>query len=900
MSYLDLPRLVFAGRFQADVSTVNNDPEHFDTAAFQPNYQLLGQPTATGMSDGWWNPGGTGAWRFLDCVVTSVVYQDGTTSTNPANDAIIGMAINGAPDRVEGKLVDLDPMQQMVSEIWGFEVVVGARHGRMGFGGRFVPSGFADIWARFPQGQPDSMFGAQYQSVLQDVSFSGAAESRFVAELAASGQTSLSIKFNVDGTDQDATSPTFTLGRVVGAIGPYRTGEPQRFVSKRRLTPTSPATTAGYAAATLDGQVLTVDLGNSLPTASVGGPLADMGTLQVALVGPSGGPELLGGVDYGQRGWFERTSSIVRMPLSSEQAERAATTPLALVQNAGSASAAVILAEDPSGGWARADQFVFRLDPGDSATTMFYASTFGAPAAGATISLAFDPSQMASQIDQGPISGPRPVGQPESALTFPAQITTGVDGTAAMTLIAGDPGTPRQYIDGRIYGITYGLGDTAPPTGTVGQGNLILNALVWSGYQIPAHPSWITDVGPIFEQYADLYPVMRPIVNLSNYSSVMGRLPALRNVFDTPVGDPNYMPVTRDLSSAKRTMIRRWLDAAPLYAPRLGRGPDGGAAAGDRTRARHDPALPVRAVQPQARCQRGDRPAHPQRRGRGNASFGPSRQHLDLDRRLAFHRSSGLRPHLPGCAARWPARRADRAVATLFDRAHPRHLRSHRAARGVAQPVDGRVNPLDPVNRAPSTIGWFYDEIERALERLNRKGAIDFGHLDQQVTTWSGPGRLFAIASLEDAQRAIREIKNQGEGTGALHPGDGDDELAHYYKFLEIVAGRRLVRHGDDFAYDGDIIAFDAAGVWPMMDDPDITKLAPGSRAAVLAGMFATTYQSLLAGLHETFNGHPELLGEAVGIMFSLDLAARQLMQTPSGLGDGTSAGPSFQVPFVT
>ena len=30
MSYLSVPRLVFVGQFQADPSTVNNDPEHFD------------------------------------------------------------------------------------------------------------------------------------------------------------------------------------------------------------------------------------------------------------------------------------------------------------------------------------------------------------------------------------------------------------------------------------------------------------------------------------------------------------------------------------------------------------------------------------------------------------------------------------------------------------------------------------------------------------------------------------------------------------------------------------------------------------------------------------------------------------------------------------------------------
>ena len=43
MSYLGLPRLTFAGQFQADPSTVNNDPEHFDPSRFKGRYQQAGQ-----------------------------------------------------------------------------------------------------------------------------------------------------------------------------------------------------------------------------------------------------------------------------------------------------------------------------------------------------------------------------------------------------------------------------------------------------------------------------------------------------------------------------------------------------------------------------------------------------------------------------------------------------------------------------------------------------------------------------------------------------------------------------------------------------------------------------------------------------------------------------------------
>src|SRR5689334_12203725 len=110
MSYLRPPRLHFSGNFQAAPSTVNNDPEHFDTAAFQSNYNLRGP----GATNGWWNPGGTGAWRFFQCTVKQVVYRDGTVCDDPAVDPVVGSPVGSAGGRTEGKLVDLDPEQQMV------------------------------------------------------------------------------------------------------------------------------------------------------------------------------------------------------------------------------------------------------------------------------------------------------------------------------------------------------------------------------------------------------------------------------------------------------------------------------------------------------------------------------------------------------------------------------------------------------------------------------------------------------------------------------------------------------------------------------------------------------------------------------------------------------------------
>lgn len=163
------------------------------------------------------------------------------------------------------------------------------------------------------------------------------------------------------------------------------------------------------------------------------------------------------------------------------------------------------------------------------------------------------------------------------------------------------------------------------------------------------------------------------------------------------------------------------------------------------------------------------------------------------------------------------------------------------------------------------------------------------------MTTWTGPGKLWKILNAEDAKNALKEIMEQGEGRGPLDPDADRSELAHYYRFAEIVHGRRLVRHGNQYAFDGDPIHFDPAGVWPMVDDPGMVPLAPGSKARLLTDRFALTYRALLRSLHRAFNGEPASMAQAVGVMYSLSVVARDLMQTPSGLADGTTAGPSFQ-----
>ena len=68
MNYMLWPHLHFNGTFRSDVSTVNNNPSHYDTDNFVPADQL--QSSAN------WNPKGSGEWSVSGSV-TRVCYANG-------------------------------------------------------------------------------------------------------------------------------------------------------------------------------------------------------------------------------------------------------------------------------------------------------------------------------------------------------------------------------------------------------------------------------------------------------------------------------------------------------------------------------------------------------------------------------------------------------------------------------------------------------------------------------------------------------------------------------------------------------------------------------------------------------------------------------------------------------
>lgn len=211
--------------------------------------------------------------------------------------------------------------------------------------------------------------------------------------------------------------------------------------------------------------------------------------------------------------------------------------------------------------------------------------------------------------------------------------------------------------------------------------------------------------------------------------------------------------------------------------------------------------------------------------------------------------------------------------------------------------------PTKPGHEHEHTLAAFYERIERSIVALGE--SIFTGDAALQVRGPIGREKLQAITNVETACHALNEIIDQGEGSRHgdpfvdLPPDEGGDELAHYYRFAELYHGQRLVMKNQQITYTGAPVPFDRKGVWPAEANPKAASLPAGSAARLRADAFNQAYSDLLRVLHAVFNGHPEWLNRAVGMMFAVQLQAQALMATPlpdeGGGRRRVHAGPSFE-----
>jgi hypothetical protein len=195
-----------------------------------------------------------------------------------------------------------------------------------------------------------------------------------------------------------------------------------------------------------------------------------------------------------------------------------------------------------------------------------------------------------------------------------------------------------------------------------------------------------------------------------------------------------------------------------------------------------------------------------------------------------------------------------------------------------------------------ATIGQFYTALAEKIMELG-SGAFT-GDPDWEVIAdgWFSKEENFKISDPETACMALSIIVKQGEGTPEA-PVDPDGEIAHYYRFSEIVKGRKLVK--DDgveqgWSFSGEPVVLDTNGIWNMEDDPKAANYPQGTRARRLADKFNHSYTKLLNALNAAFNGAPEQMDAAIGLMYELRLLAQDVLATPTPAG-GAQTGLPFE-----
>ena len=178
--------------------------------------------------------------------------------------------------------------------------------------------------------------------------------------------------------------------------------------------------------------------------------------------------------------------------------------------------------------------FSFRVDAGDSFQFELLVSRFGKPLPGIPVQIKLSKPKLLRLVSGPPITDEK--------------------GIVSLTINTSDPHNPRKVIDGDLAKIQYKV-----PNQESFNDEAAIHVLVFDSYRIPSVPSW-SDVFPIFRTQADLYPVMKQFINLDQLDDVIGHRKLLKMSMSLPFDHPNYMPVTRDLSNAKREMILQWLD----------------------------------------------------------------------------------------------------------------------------------------------------------------------------------------------------------------------------------------------------------------------------------------------------------------------------------------------------
>lgn len=213
-----------------------------------------------------------------------------------------------------------------------------------------------------------------------------------------------------------------------------------------------------------------------------------------------------------------------------------------------------------------------------------------------------------------------------------------------------------------------------------------------------------------------------------------------------------------------------------------------------------------------------------------------------------------------------------------------------------------QMSAIKVTRLAFNTIGDFYAEVLRGFKQLNQElgsQRLFCGNPRLQVPGeyfYAGGGDLIPIHNIDDVEKAITLISEQGEGYGEMIF-DHEDELAHYYRFQQLNLQRYYMPGDTPDNPTGDRLHVDFDAVYPIKTNARYSDYPAGSELYEGAVEFAKAYRNLLVMVNDAFNGNPTLLLEAVPLMFSIKYAAQRLIKVPIPGHGGEHAAPIFVLP---
>ncbi|MGO6898006.1 ferritin-like protein, partial [Rhizobium ruizarguesonis] len=250
------------------------------------------------------------------------------------------------------------------------------------------------------------------------------------------------------------------------------------------------------------------------------------------------------------------------------------------------------------------------------------------------------------------------------------------------------------------------------------------------------------------------------------------------------------------------------------------------------------------------------------------------------------------------------------ALATFLKIERPAQRPEHLVGKGLIYrktPPDITALASDPRHEDLHffSIGEFYSTIAEGIKYLEAEAhgagtTIFTGDRSRQITSeyyYSGGGELFPVTDLKSALEAIDLIIEQGEGDGGGIYDDDDHELAHYYRFEELVKGRYYQKGDQPGHPSGPQLQVDWEGAYPIKENLKVAHIHEGSELRKAAIAFNTRYGEFLQLLTRAYNGQPNLLLEAVPMMFEFRNMILELIRNPLPRHPDKNGSPTYEIP---